>query len=131
GHGPANIIFAVEPSRGEGNGAFGNDFRDEDDAPADFGAGGTPHVEAQSDFFEFGMERNWDGSEEFCAAEAKSDETYVRFSIGGIQFRAGRDVFLQAGWIHFVVQHEEVPPVGGKKYLVGVRHQNVVNRRAF
>src|SRR5690349_8685254 len=110
GHRPANVIFAVEPARGEGDGAFRDDLRDEDNAAADFAARVASHVETEIDFFELGVEGNRDGSEKLCAAESEADEAYVRFSSERIEFRAGGYVFLQDGSIHLVAEHEEIAP---------------------
>ena len=131
GHWPTHVIFAVEESRGVSNGALGDDFGDEDDASANFVTFATPDVETEIDFFEFGVEGNRNGSQEFCAAETEPDEANVCFSVEGIEFCAGRDVFLHAGGIRFVVEHHKVAPLGGEKYFFGARHRRFVKRRAF
>src|SRR5260221_1102707 len=122
-HWAANVIFVVKPPRSEGDGAFGDDFGDEDYASASFTAHGAADVKSQIDFFEFRVEGNWKGSKEFCAPEAEADEAYVGFAGEGIEFGARRDVFLQDTWIDFVVEHDEVAPLSGEKDFVGARHQ--------
>src|SRR6267143_7144210 len=106
GHRPANVIFVVEESRGERDSTLRNNFRDEDYAPAGFTVLGTPDVKTEIDLFEIGVKGNRDSSEKFCAAELEPDQACVRLAIEGIEFRAGRNVFLQAGGVHFIIQHQ-------------------------
>ena len=131
GHRPPDVIFTVEPARSEGDGALGYDFGDEDYASAGFTAHGAAHVEAQINFFEFGVEGNWNGAEKLWAAETEADEAYVAFSGEGIEFRAGGDEFLQNGGVHFVVEHEKAEPFGGEKDFVGARHRRYLSREHF
>src|SRR6266436_6220655 len=131
GHWPANVIFVVEEPRGERDSTLGNDFRDEDYAAADFAALGTPDVKTEIDLFEIGVKGNRNGSEKFCAAELEPDQACVRPAIKGIEFRAGRNVFLQAGGVHFIIQHQKVSPLRGKKYFFMARHRRFVKCLAF
>src|SRR5258708_36622506 len=108
GHRPANVIFVVEESCGERDSTLGNDFRDEDYAPAGFTAIGTPDVKTEIDLFEIGVKGNRDGSEKFCAAELEPDQAYICLAIEGIEFRAGRKVFLQADGVPCMIQHQKI-----------------------
>src|SRR5258708_32583259 len=113
GHRPANVIFVVEESCGERDSTLGNDFRDEDYGPAGCTGLGTPDVKTEIDFFEIGVKGNRDGSEKFCAAELEPDQAYICLPIEGIELRTGRDVFLQAGGVHFIIQHQKISPLRG------------------
>src|SRR5258707_8591266 len=130
GHWPAYIIVVVEESCGERDGTLGNGFRDEDHAPAGFTAPRTPDVKTEIDLFEIGVKGNRDGSEKFCAAELEPDQAYIRLAIEGIEFRTRRNVFLQAGGVHFIIQHQKISPVRGKKYFLMARHRDFANRQA-
>src|SRR5258708_16355898 len=130
GHRPANVIFVVEESRGERDRVLRDDFRDEDYAPAHFAALGTPDVKTEIDLFEIGVKGNRDGSEKFCAAELEPDQAYICLAIEGIEFRTGRDVFLLAGGVHFIIQHQKISPLRGKKYFFMLRHRDFPNRQA-
>src|SRR6266403_2865357 len=130
GHRPANVIFVVEESRGERDSTLRNNFRDKDYAPAGFTVLGTPDVKTEIDLFEIGVKGNRNGSEKFCAAELEPDQAYICLAIEGIEFCAGRDVFLEAGWIHFVIQHQKISPLRGKKYFFMARHRDFANRQA-
>src|SRR6266481_3807366 len=121
GHRPANVIFVVEESRGERDSTLGNGFRDEDHAPAGFTAPRTPDVKTEIDLFEIGVKGNRNGSEKFCAAELEPDQAYICLAIEGIEFRAGRNVFLQAGGVHFIIQHQKISPFRGKEYFFMAR----------
>src|SRR5258708_19403281 len=130
GHWPADVIFVVEESRGERDSTLGNDFRDEDHAPAGFTAVGAQDVKTEIDLFEIGVKGNRNGSEKFCAAELEPDQAYICLAIEGIEFRAGRNVFLEAGWIHFVIQHQKISPLRGKKYFFIASHRDFANRHS-
>src|SRR5258708_35167755 len=130
GHRPANVIFVVEESRGERDSMLGNDFRDEDYAPAGFTVLGTPDVKTEIDLFEIDVKGNRDGSEKFCAAELERDQAYICLAIEGIEFRAGRNVFLQAGGVHFIIQHQKISPLRGNKYFFMAMHRDFANRQA-
>src|SRR5882724_1021696 len=122
-HRAANVIFTVKPPRSEGDGAFGDNFGDEDNASASFTAHGAADVKSQIDFFEFRVEGNRNGSEQFCAAEAEADKAYVCFSSEGIEFGAGGNEFLQDCPVHFVIKHQKVAPFSGEKDFVGASHR--------
>src|SRR3981189_340788 len=107
GHWPANVVFVVEESRGERDSTLGNNFRDKDYAPAGFTVLGTPDVKTEIDLFEIGVKGNRNGSEKFCTAELEPDQAYICLAMEGIDLRTGRNVFLQAGGVHFIIQHQK------------------------
>src|SRR5258708_21003568 len=121
-HWAAHIIFVVKPPRSEGDHEFGDNFGDEDYASAGFTAHGAADVKSQIDFFEFSVEGNRNGCEQFCPAEAEADKAYVCFSSEGIEFGASGDEFLQDCPVHFVIKHQKVAPFSGEKDFVRARH---------
>src|SRR5260221_2919428 len=107
-HWAANVIFVVKPPRSEGDGAFGDDFGDEDYASASFCAHGAADAKSQIDFFEFSLEGNRNGSEQFCAAKAEAHEAHVGVASEGMEFGASGEAFLPKTWIEFVAGPDAV-----------------------
>src|SRR5207253_6828945 len=91
-HREGEIRFAVEDARGHGDGDFGDEFADENDA-ASPGVGCEPHwlfahVKAQIHFFEIAMPWNGEAADN-RVIEKEADDAEVSFVVMEIELGAG------------------------------------------
>ena len=87
-HREGHIRFAVENARGDGDGDFGDEFADENDAASPGVGGFFAHVKAQIYFFEVPMAWNGQAADN-CVIEEEADDAEVGFVVVEIELGAG------------------------------------------
>ena len=124
-HREGEIRFAVENARGDGNGDFGDEFADENDAASPGVGGFFAHVKAQIYFFEVPMAWNGQAADN-CVIEEEADDAEVGFVVVEIELGAGGHMRRENFRIDGEVEHGEVTPVRGQKRL---QHGQMKGRR--
>lgn len=117
-HGECDVIFAVRDAGDGGDGAARDDFADEKDAAADFGARFAADIEAEINLVEIRVEGDGEEAEELRFEETEADEADVGFSFMGVELGATRDVEAKESRIGFVIEHQQVAPLGGEEDAV-------------
>ena len=113
-HREGQIRFAVENARGDGDGDFGDEFADENDAASPGVGGFFAHIKAQIYFFEVPMARNGQAADN-CVIEEEADDAEVGFVVVEIDLGAGGHMRREDFRIDGEVEHGEVTPVRGQK----------------
>src|SRR6266446_10726274 len=115
-HREGKIRLAVEDARGDGNGDFGDEFADENDAASPGVGGFFAYVKAQIYFFEIAMPWNRQAADN-CVIKEKADNAKVGFVVVEIDLGAGGHMRREDFRIDGEVEHGEVTPVRGQKRL--------------
>ena len=113
-HREGHIRLAVENARGDGDGDFGDEFADENDAASPGVGGFFAHVKAQIYFFEIAMAWNGQAADN-CVIEEEADDAEVSFVVVEIDLGAGGHMRREDFRIDGEVEHGEVTPVRGQK----------------
>src|SRR5437588_2494796 len=115
-HREGEIRLAVEDARGDGDGDFGDEFADENDAASPGVGGFFAHVKAQIYFFEIAMP--WNGEAAHSRViEEEADDAEVSFVVVEIELGADRHMRREDFRIDGEVEHGQVTPVRGQKGL--------------
>ena len=115
-HREGEIRLAVEDARGDGDGDFGDEFADENDAASPGVGGFFAHVKAQIYFFEIAMPWNGEAAHN-RVIEEEADDAEVSFVVVEIELGAGGHMRREDFRIDGEVEHGEVTPVRGQKRL--------------
>jgi len=132
-HREADVVLAVNEIGGQGDGATRDDLADENDAATVVARDAAANVEAEVHFVEIGVNGNRENSGEPGAEKAEADEACVRATVEGMELGARRDVRAQEVWVHFIVQEQEVAPLGreedARREMPGVLHRILIVRQ--
>src|SRR5436309_5695220 len=115
-HREGEIRLAVEDAGGDGDGDFGDEFTDENDAASPGVGGFFAHVKAQIYFFEIAMP--WNGKAAHNRViEEEADDAEVGFVVVEIELGAGGHMRGENFRIEGEVERGQVTPVRGRKRL--------------
>jgi hypothetical protein len=113
-HGQRDVRFVIQVSRHPGDGRAGNDFLDENHAAPPAIRRFVPDVKAQVHLLEIPVKRNRHAPHAGVQKE-KTDDRDQAAALPQIQFGSRRNVRREQGWLDRVVQHRQMPPLGGEK----------------
>jgi len=74
----------------------------------------APHIEAKINLFERAVERNCHAGDA-CVVEFESDKTDIGTPFECIEFRTQRNEAPKQAWVNYVIEHQQVAPIGRQK----------------
>ena len=124
-HGEGKIALPVKCTSNKGYRAARHKFADENYAASPGVSRFSPHIEAQVHFFEIAVQWNRK-TEKTGIEEEKSDNADKCLTVFIIDFGASWDKWFNQSRIDDVIQHRQITPVSGKKWL-HVRFDSRIN----
>ena len=118
-HGECDIRLVVKFARRQGDGRPRNDFLDENHAASPAVVGLAADIKPQVHFFEVAVAGERD-AEDTRVKKQEADHGDQVPAVPHIEFRSPRDMLGEGGWIDFVVEHRQMPPLCRQKFSFAV-----------
>lgn len=114
-HRKPDVVFAVNFPGKLCDGAAGHNLGHKNNSSPFFVSFFPSNVEAQVHFFEIGMKRDREATQQSRVAKPEAYQAHVDPAAEGIEHRTRRDAAMQQAAVHLIVQHHQIAPLGGKE----------------